>query len=491
MTLVLEIEYLSGVSFAAIGPDSEAPGWPPQIDRVFSALVATWAARGEDAGEAEALEWLESLDHPLVAAPTAEARTSVTCFVPPNDARTSRQKNAAGVLPALRSRQPRRFPAARLADGLVTFHWRDATPPAPTLAALQELARDTSYVGHSASLTRCHFVVDEQLPGIAQALFPSRGIYVGRFAELRRAFDIRQRPLPGARVAQPPAPAPRPVAGHFGDRWLVLEHVDGDMPDVRATPLVAKVLRDALLSGFQRSGLGDRIPEIVSGHAGDGAPSRVPHLAIVPLPFVGFRHADAHVLGFALIPPRDSGILDDETFRRVLRMLAPLDERRGRRIVVVKPKQGTPGHQAFAIGLSPTYEPTPDRHSLDPSRYTHAARTFGSVTPIALDRHLKQPRDQRHEEIGSLVAVACRNAGLPEPMSVVVDKHSAVDGAPSAYPSGRSPAWMRWRLPASLGSRQLTHAVVRFAEPVNGPVLLGAGRFVGLGLCLPLDRESQ
>jgi CRISPR-associated protein Csb2 len=45
---------------------------------------------------------------------------------------------------------------------------------------------------------------------------------------------------------------------------------------------------------------------------------------------------------------------------------------------------------------------------------------------------------------------------------------------------------MRWRLPSSLASRFLTHAVIRFSEPVEGPVILGAGRFVGLGLCRPI-----
>ena len=49
---------------------------------------------------------------------------------------------------------------------------------------------------------------------------------------------------------------------------------------------------------------------------------------------------------------------------------------------------------------------------------------------------------------------------------------------------------MNWRLPPSLASRQLTHAVIRFAEPIDGPVILGAGRFVGLGLCRPLDSEG-
>jgi len=55
MTLVLEFEYLSGVSFAAVGPDSDVPDWPPQPDRIFSALVASWAARGQRLREAEAL----------------------------------------------------------------------------------------------------------------------------------------------------------------------------------------------------------------------------------------------------------------------------------------------------------------------------------------------------------------------------------------------------------------------------------------------------
>jgi hypothetical protein len=30
MSLILKIEYLSGIAFAAIGPDREAPDWPPQ-----------------------------------------------------------------------------------------------------------------------------------------------------------------------------------------------------------------------------------------------------------------------------------------------------------------------------------------------------------------------------------------------------------------------------------------------------------------------------
>jgi CRISPR-associated protein Csb2 len=275
----------------------------------------------------------------------------------------------------------------------------------------------------------------------------------------------------------------------FSKRWLLLEHVAGDMPDLRAAALMAKTLRDALLSSYKRIGLAGRVPEIVSGHAPDGTPTRAPHLAIIPLAFAGFPYADGHVMGFALVPPRASAILDDEDFRKALGKVAPFDPNIERRVVTLKPKEGTLRDRTFCVGLSPSLEP--GKRSLDPSLYTEHAHTFATVTPIALDRHLKEKGEARQCEIAEQIAVACRNIGLPAPEDVVPDKHSAVEGAPSAYPSGNSPGWMRWRLPHSLASRQLTHAVIRFAERVEGPVLLGAGRFVGLGLCRPLDTRAD
>jgi CRISPR-associated protein Csb2 len=224
----------------------------------------------------------------------------------------------------------------------------------------------------------------------------------------------------------------------------------------------------------------------VSGHAANGTPARVPHLAIIPLPFAGFPFADGHVIGFALVSPTDSGILADKTFRKIMRKLAPIDEERGRRTLILTSKPGTPSASAFSIFLSPAFEPPAGRRSLDPALYTGSACVFTTVTPIVLDRHLKEKGVARQEEAAEQIAGACRNTGLPIPEAVVVDKHSAVEGMPSAYPSGKSPHWMNWRLPAALASRQLTHAVIRFAEPVDGPVILGAGRFVGLGLCRPI-----
>lgn len=489
MTLVLEIEYLTGVAYAAIGPDSDAPDWPAQPDRVFSALVATWAARGERDEECRALEWLEAQPVPRVVASGAFVRTARVSFVPPNDPSSGRSGEPA-VMPHLRRRQPRRFPAARPHDPVVRLLWTDADPGDEVLSALEGLAADTAYVGHSASLTRCRFLrLDDSSMG-PEGRLPKRCIYRGRFAELQAAFGAGRRPLSGATV-KPEVPVDKtPLHSTFGDRWLLLEHVSGEMPDIRAAAVVAKAIRDALLSGYKRIELGDRIPEEVSGHAADGSPTREPHLAIVPLAFTGFAYADGHVLGFGLVPKRGSRILEDPDFLRALRAIAPYEMQVGdaqeRRVLHVgKGAQPTRGN-GFYIGLSPTVEA--GKRSLDAALYVKRARTFATVTPIVLDRHLKEKGEARQEEIAAQIAAACRNIGLPEPEVVIPDKHSAIEGAPSAWPSAKSPEWMRWRLPAALASRALTHAVIRFAEKVQGPVMLGAGRFIGLGLCRPIDQ---
>lgn len=527
MPLILEIEYLLGICFAGIDHESPLPDWPPQPDRIFSALVASWAARGEQEEERRALEWLEMLPVPRLLASEAEPRTTPIVYVPPNDFETPKDEldtllwyrdflskgnlpnvgskkawlQAWSIMPDQRKRsglKARRFPAARPHDPVVRLYWSDAEPDEARLSALQSLAHDTAYIGHSTSLTRCRFLLDGGALEWDAAKLPERGVYPGRLEELRRAYtrfeesaEKKDRPQKGVRVSPEPA-AKITRTNLFGDgaSWLILWHVAGDMPDIRACALVAKTLRDALLSGYRQIGLEDKIPEVVSGHTADGAPTRAPHLAIIPLAFAGFPYADGHVMGFALVPPANNEILTDETFRKVMRSLSPVDEDRGCRILTLTSKSGTSSGSAFSIRLSPTFEPPVGKWSLDPALYTRSSDVFATVTPIVIDRHLKEKGDARQKEAAEQIAAACRNIGLPEPEVVVVDKHSAVEGAASAYPSGNSPRWMNWSLPSSMASRQLTHAVIRFAKPVDGPVILGAGRFVGLGLCRPINGEA-
>jgi CRISPR-associated protein Csb2 len=365
----------------------------------------------------------------------------------------------------------------------VRFVWRNAAPEEETMAALNALAADTPYVGHSASLTRCSFHIGD---APERTLPARRRVYEGRLKELETAFSARppRRPSPRASARTEAAAEAATARSVFSDRWLVLEHVGGDMPDLRAAPLVAKALRSALMSGYKTDGREAAIPPEVSGHTADGAPLAKPHLAIAPLAFLGAQFADGHVYGFALILPGNGTLLAEEQFQGAIRTIAPWNDKEGRRELKIK-----------CDGFDLMFTPSPEsaRRSLDPRPYVATARTRATATPVVLDRHLKAKGNaEREEEIRALIQLACRNVGLPEPdpERIVPGKHSALQGAPPAYPSGGSPRWMRWRLPGSLASRQLTHAVIQFDTPVRGPVLLGAGRFAGLGLCRALDPEK-
>jgi len=489
MTLILEIEHLLGVSFAARTPASSDPDWPPQPDRVFSALVAAWGARGKQSDEHRALKWLETLPAPPeLAASGGFARTRATVFVPPNDPQTGRVGDPT-VIPTARRRQPRRFPAYRPDDPVVRLIWRAAEADGEILTALNALAADTPYIGHSASLTRCRFSTGNAPEATAPV---RRQIYRGRLAELERVYEARERPSPGNEVRIDTVSGDERPRGVFADRWLVLEHVGGEMPDLRAAAVIGKALRDVLMAGYKRTIGETAIPAIVSGHNPDGSPLREPHLAIAPLAFLGSPYADGRVFGFGLIPPGEAELLDDADFQNAVKAIAPRNDNEDRRELPLK---------SSCLTFTPSGGGT--KRSLDPSPYVATARTWATCTPIVLDRHLKSSGNaERDREMCTLIAQACRNIGLRAParvcndeegeeLAIAAGKHSAVIGAPSAYPSARGPAWLRWRLPKTFADRQLTHAVLRFEAPVRGPVILGAGRFVGLGLCRALDPERR
>ena len=474
MSLVLEIEFLTGACRAARSPASEAPDWPPQPDRVFSALVCAWAVRGRRQDERQALEWLEEQPPPTVHASGHVARTAPDVFVPPNDLKFSKTaKTYLKVMPDARPRQPRRFPVARPDDPVMAFVWPET--PGPDLhESLDGVARDVAYLGHSTSLVRCRF-----LPGVSATLphpgAPARrNVYPGRLAELEAAYRANPvRPVirPGASASRAPATA----TGEPSAEWLVLEAIEGQTPDLRACALVCRALRRALMSGYGRAEIGDAIPEIVSGHTADRSPTRLPHLAIVPLAFAGLPHADGRVFGFALVPPAGTDLRAVPGLVRAFEEVAPYDPGWERRVLKLEGAPlGKPLHLAPAGAAA--------LRSLSPAPYTESAQVWASVTPIVLDRHLKRNGDR---EVREIVASACENAGLPrpDPDRIRVGKHSAIEGAPPARPPAGAPPWTRWKTPASLATRSLVHAVIDFGRDTTGPVLLGAGRFTGLGLC--------
>jgi len=474
--LALDVEFLSGVCVAGRSPSDPVPDWPPQPDRLFSALVASWAARGQAADERDALEWLEQQAPPIVYASDGEARADRTCYVPPNDV----SGRSLEALPAHRARHARRFSACVPKEALISYCWQEASPHIATLSLLQKVARDTPYLGHSSSLVRCFFRQSQRPAETRPVVRATRGVYPGRFSELEEAFRRRVRPRPGQTLGLHTKTELTTPASIFGSKWYVFADAGGLCPDLRATAVAARALRGLVLSAFGAKS----VPEAISGHAPDGTPSNAPHMAIFPLADLGWDWSEGRLMGMAICLPREISPQDEEAFTNALRFILRLRKKSARYDEVVLPLGSD---SAWRL----TREVDPKRPSFNPTRYTRESNTWATATPVVLDRHPKRWLNSTWEaQVETVISEACRNIGLPAPRQVIPCVQSAIRGSEAASAPRLAPEWVRWAMPGALEGRPMTHATLVFDEPVQGPVALGAGRFYGLGLCLPLRRHD-
>ncbi len=499
----IEVEFLTGVSVAASPYQREEPEWPPHPDRLFQALVAAWGRNDQpDTGEKQALEWLETLDRNTleIHAPRALPRTVTSVFVPPNDARTTGRAGsrpprniyeAVRVVPDLRkNRQPRAFPAV-IVDPSISGHvrtiryvWRDAGGVHLHREALGRLAREITYLGHSHTLVRATLIDDippattDDMDWIVSESTELRCPYKGRLEHLeyqyRRSIEnsVAARPNPSlvTRRYRTPSAAVPPTTLFDGENIVAFEDTDGFCPSLTAFPLVAKRLRDALL----RIADGRNIPisTLLSGHAGDMRPTTRPHISIVPLADVGWEYSQGRLMGLAIVWPRT---VEAEDRHNVLKVLAEFAQARANNTGVLH--FGRNG--SWRLSLSPE----PRRESVRVERYVKPAKRWGTVLPAVLDRH---PKDKPDQDVSAIIGRACRNVGLKDDviagLKVKAHRYPAVRGAPSVRDVART-------LPhdSPYRGRPLTHLVLDFPRQIQGPLLLGAGRFRGLGLCLPLE----
>ena len=469
----LGVRFLMGHTLATSWNNRERPEWPPHPDRVFMALASAYGECGENEAEADALRWLEALPRPALSrSERVTKREAITAFVAVNDTADPIQKGKPltpmGSLPFGRVRQPRSFPTVRPEEPSFHLIWPEVTAKQEHQLALERLCEQVTYLGHSASPVQMW--VEEQPPtpnlvpvdGTAQVRLRVFG--PGRLDNLKARFAAGMRPLPSLwQGYAPPRREEQQLQPYtvFDEQLLVLRQVAGTRCQLETTLRLSQALRETLMS---RAGLRPT-PTWVSGHATDGTPNRGEHLAVFPLGFVNREHADGHLLGLGLALPR---IQPDEQAAELTKWL---EQEPG--FVFVRLQLGSLGVCDFEL----EDRAEADRpYTLRPSTYTGPACRWATVTPIALDRF---PRRQLTRE--EIVAAACERIGLPRPTAV------QVSSAPSlaSVPHSRSFPALPQR--SSRPPRPLTHAVIHFDQPVRGPVLLGAGRYLGYGLCRPYD----
>ncbi|MGH3991188.1 MAG: type I-G CRISPR-associated protein Csb2, partial [Pseudonocardiaceae bacterium] len=206
-------------------------------------------------------------------------------------------------------------------------------------------------------------------------------------------------------------------------------------------------------------------------------------VAIVPLPDVGHRWADGTVRGVALVLPRDEPrehlvtALENWQANGLAVRLANRD-----RPVTFGAARVVPAEEGWSEFPMPLRRAT----------WCRPARQWISVTPVALDRfvralHHPTRHDVSDEQAREIVSRSCVHTGLPEPVEVVISPVGLTAAVPRA--NGRSPhgrAFPRFVAAGSGELKQTVHVALTFAEDIRGPVLLGAGRYLGYGLFLPL-----
>lgn len=468
----LAVEYLTGRAVATAFDDRERPEWPPHPARLFFALAAAMFEGALDATELHFLEWLEKQDAPCLAVGDANERFTPTTYVPVNDSRVPRRPPARpgpdhlGVLPECRPRQPRTFPSVSLEDPVAYFLWPQAELTESCRRIAAQLVAKVAYIGHSSSLVRVR-LCDDPPPATYVPVDEGQGDIVlrvpveGQLSAIEQAHRVYvdtgiRGALPCAfrayrRVHEDGSPAVRDSV--FAD-LVIFRRREGPSLPLEATEMVTAALREAVMT------LSDQpVPEALSGHRLDGGKSERPHVAFVALADVGHPYADGHLLGVAVVLPRS---LAGEERRAVLRALGRVERL-------------TMG----AAGIWSLERVTPDavQRGLRAETWVEPSRRWATVTPVELDAFPSEPYGLEAEEI---VATSCERIGLPRPHEVVVIPNSIVPGAPPWHRFHRS------RRPSSRPRRPLVHVVVTFAGPVRGPVILGAGRYRGLGLCRPI-----
>ncbi|MFN7925865.1 MAG: type I-U CRISPR-associated protein Csb2 [Bryobacteraceae bacterium] len=443
----IEVQFLTGRWCAGSARDRGEAEWPPHPARVFSAMVAAYAETGMGDDAERALLWLERQPAPEIHVPAAGKASDHTVFVPTN------YVDKFGV----HTKQPREFPSVPVEEP-VYFIWRDSEPSAEVRKTLDEITARVPYLGKSRSPALVRLV--DEAPASTHRPTPQGPLALrvareGRLEELRRLWDAgRWYPFAPQERYGEATKAKLPVQTVF-DEMVVLRHAGGPPLPIEATLTLTNAFRRALLSHF---GGESKAPALLHGHADE------PHCATVALPFTGGEHADGRLMGCGVVFP----VACDPIQRR--RVLVAVEAVAELGIAL--------NRELGRWKVEPTDDTLGSGSTLKPETWKWLAKKFRSVTPILLDRY---PKKRLPPE--AILLESCQRAGLPEPVMIEHSPHSMVQGVPPVN---------KFRLQREKDEppRWAVHADIEFAEPVRGPVILGAGRFFGLGLMRPVRAEG-
>lgn len=487
--------------------------WPPAPFRVFEALVAgayggRWRGEPESARQQNdaAFVWLERLDPPHLAAPAKVEGRATTYFVPNNDL------DAVGGDPAriaeIRAGKTER-PLLFTADLPFLYAWPfdEGEAEAQRICELAErlhtLGRgvDPAFavaeiVGWDEAETR----LQRHGGAVARPTLAGGGDPVpcpmpGSLASLKRRFEARRERFATAREGrslvtlfrQPPKPAFRGVVYDRPPRRFVfdLKPADGARPfqpiALSRAAEVAKSVRDGVAARL-KSGLPGCAAEIDKTVVGRGAgpADKERRLRILPLPSIGTEYTAPEIRRVLVEAPPDFPFSPDDLAWAVsgLGICDRTDPETGE--VLDEGPVLVPAEDAAML----RYYGIEARHYGSEAR---PARRWQTVTPAALPARRPagkidgDARSKDEARAAAAVADALRHAGHdPDGIAVRVQRE------PFHLKGLRADVFAADRF----GSSALRHVEIRFPRPVRGPLAIGNGRWLGLGLMRPVPETA-
>ena len=490
--------------------------WPPSPARLFQALMAG-SSKGDvvPASTEAALDWLERLSKlspPMIAAPPGTPGQVFYIFVPNND------------LDAALSKEPPKKKQSSIEDAVAQTRrskkWFRPTlfdPQVPVVycwffddgddhaAELIGAARKIYQIGRGVDMAWAQAEVTHSAAA-KQRLLEHRGLLyqksgpggLGRsllcpcdgtrtslaqvFESKRRGFMFFEdnRRIDNVRVSPPP-PRLASIVYDAGptrfmfDLILPSSRQEFDSIPLNAAAKLVKEVRDKAAHWLRTNlpHVSDRVDiYLVGRNAKDG--DKAKRVQIVPIPSVGHEHADMGIRRIAAYVPQSCPLDADDlasafaqikwvdTDGKIYRELRRTEDDR-----ITKHFQATEQHWR---SVTPLALPEAPRRRIEPSLRSEEAK--GSAERIA-------------EETCAAAALnhALRHAGIDTPSASVSVQREPYDNRgvrAEFFASG-----------TRFSKHSLWHAKITFSEPVTGPLVVGNGRFLGLGLMLPCEEMRR
>ncbi len=484
------------------------PEWPPSPGRLFQALVAGAANPALSNEHRHAFRELEKLAPPLIGAPRFVLGQRFELFVPNND--LDAMGNDLGKIGKIRTAKQI---APRIIDADLPFIYGWSIPSAEALGSARLICKLADYLyqfgrGVDFSWASGEIVDQERFEqdmlsykgvvyranvgkGHHTLSCPERGsleLLEKRFLALGKRFSAGQLEG-GAKVlySQPPkAPFAQVTYNSPAVRWTYHLREGNPEASFHAWPLaqaagLVELLRNSVAGRFSDAlpQFGDVIKRYLIGRETHGSAAVKPEqrVRIIALPSIGHEHANPSIRRVMVeVPPSCPLRADDVQWAFSGLSLQSSDS-------------------SLTADLTPAGDDSMLQHYGIGDRY----RVWQTVTPAVLPQSARRRRidplrvcddakgaEERIAEESracSAVLQAVRHAGLKAGIEVArVQRepfHRKGLRAESFAPGTR------------FEKERLWHVQIEFTEPVEGPLLIGDGRFLGLGLMAPVKTSPR